>query len=233
MTEIFDGGENVNSSGEGRGNPVIRHEQQRVKADVSRTATLRIDAYERALKVLPLVERARAELADENHRKGYLKDVSHRAIAKRLNEYCAASEGERYLPLKGKLWSGKQIAENLIRAPDRIIECAVLECRTRMTDLALSADFTKPIDHVTDLEREYLGYIAQAIDIEHRLQGNRNRPREELLKEARDRAIDVARKQRAAKQVSMMARERLWKHYPPVVRKVFEDENDRMSRAES
>jgi hypothetical protein len=214
--------ESANSTGEGRANPLIQKEQDRAKAEVSRTATVRIQAYERALKLLPFVERARRELEDEYHRKFYLKDVSHRAIANRLNEFCKEEGGTQCKPPHGQSWSGKQVTENIMRAPERIIECAVLECRTRMTAFALSADFTRPFDAVTELEREYLGYVADAIEIEHRLNGNRTRTREELLDEARHRAIEVAANQRRMKPLSMMARERLWKHFPPVVRKVFE-----------
>lgn len=216
------GEESANSMDEGRGNPIIRDEEARAKKNASSAATQRIQAYERAVALLPLVDRARRELEAEYHKKFYSKAVSDRAIADRLNEYCKEDGGRRYRPSGGGSWSGKQIRENLMRGPERIIECAVLECRTRMTAMALSADFSQPLDVVTELEREYIGYIADAIAIEHRLNDNDERSRAALLEEARHRAITVAATQRSNKPVSMMARERLWKQFPPVVLKVFQ-----------
>ena len=200
---------------EKRRSPWILDEQARAKAEVSRNATRRIKAYERALEILPHFERARDQLQNEYYKASISKDVSDEVIAKRLNQYGIRPPGQ------GE-WSRKLILENLKRAPDRIIECAVLECRTRMTEMALSADFSKPLGAGTELEEEYLGYIAKALEIRHRLYDNAPRTPEALLVEARFEAIEVAARQRASKPVSMMARERLWKHFPPVVRKVFE-----------
>lgn len=215
MTEISAGGKSVNSFESEYRNRVLQSEAAKAKAEVSRTAIQRIQAYELAVRLLPVVERARRELTAEFEEKGYSKKVGDNAIAKWLrdNGHQASQGGD---------WGRKQVREVLMRAPERIIECAVLECRTRMTELTLSADFTKPIDNVTELEREYLDYIVQALELEHRLNGNHARTNDELLRDARDKAIEVAARQRSRKPTSMMARERLWKHFPPIVRKVFE-----------
>lgn len=206
--------ENCELDREGRRNPLIADEQTKAKALVSRTAANRVSAYERLLAILPHFERARAEIEAEYYRAGSDKDVSDEAIAKRLNEY-----GLR--PPRGEKWDRKLILENLKRAPDRIIDSAVLECRTRMTDKSLSADFLKPLDTVKELEEEYLNYIAEAIAVRHRLYDNEPRTPEQLLSEARFEAIEIAARQREGKPVTMMARERLWKHFPPVIQKVF------------
>lgn len=220
--ESADREKSENSIGGPRRNPLIQSEEARAKGEVSRIATMRIRAYERAVELIEIFEMARQELEAEYHKKFYDKEVSDRAIAKRLNEYRRQKDDRRFAPLKGKDWSGTQVRENIMRAPDRIIDCAVLECRTRMTALALSADFTQSIEAVTDLEREYLGYIAQALELEHRMNGNAERSPAALLEEARQKAIGVAAIQRGSKELSMMARERLWKFFPTPVRKVFQ-----------
>ena len=203
-------------------NPVFLNEEVEAKANVSSAATRRIASYQRALLLLPFVEEARDELAHEYDQKGFNKTISYDAIARWLNSRYVETADRNLLPPRGRTWSGKQVGKNIMGAPARIIEDAVLECRSRMTVLVLSADFTKPVDAVTELEKEYLGYIADAIDIEHRLNGNRERTREELMEEARHKAIEVAAMQRQRKPMSMMARERLWNNFPPIVQKVFE-----------
>lgn len=219
--ESSDHEDSANSVGKVRKNLHISGEEARAKATVSKAATDRAQAYERAKRFLPLIEQARAEIEQDYHRKFYQKDVSLKAIAEWLNEF-SKRNGSTFNAPHGGSWSGKQVAKNILGAPDLIVEAAVLECRTRMTALALSADFTKPSDAVSELEQLYLGYIAEALDLEHRLNGHRTRTREELLDEARHKAIEVAADQRQRKPVSMMARERLWNHFPPVIRKVFE-----------
>ena len=181
MIETADREESANFMDGNGSNSLIHGVQARIKAEVSRTATMRIQAYERAVRMLPLVEKARRELEAEFHKKFYTKVVGDRAIADRLNEYCKEEGGACHKPSSSASWSGKQIRENLMGAPERIIKCAVLECRTRMTELALSADFTQPLDAVTELENEYLEYIAQALELEHRLNGNATRSPPALL----------------------------------------------------
>lgn len=210
-----------NSVEKNHGNPFISSEQARAKATVSKAATDRVQAYKRAQRLLPLIEQARAEIEREYHRRFYQKDVSFNAIANWLNEYSKESRVSSRAPYGGE-WSGKQLAKTVFGAPDEIIKTAVLECRSRMTALALSADFTRPMEAVEKLEREYIEYIAQALELGHRLNGNRQRTREELLAEARYKAIEVAADQRRQKPVSMMARERLWKQFPSVARRVFD-----------
>ena len=207
---------------EKRTNPVFLNEEVEAKANVSSAATRRIASYQRALLLLPFVEEARDELAYEYDQKGFNKTISYDAIARWLNSRYVEIADRNLLPPRGRTWSGKQIGKNIMGAPERIIEDAVLECRSRMTVLALSADFTKPVDAVSELEEEYLGYIADALEIEHRLNGHPERTRSKMLEEARYKAIEVAAMQRQRKPMSMMARERLWKNFPPIVKKVFE-----------
>ena len=222
MTGFWKKLEKFEFDGEEPENPLFLAEQLKAKRIVSRVATQRIESYQRALSILPFVEEARIELTYEYEEKGYNKSVGDNAVAKWLNSKIGKIENPNLLPARGKLWSSTQLRLNIMDAPARIIEAAVLECRTRMTVLALSADFAKPIDAVTKLEQEYLGYIADAIEIGHRLNGNEPKSREKLLEEARYKAIDVAAMQRQRKPMSMMARERLWKNFPPIVKKVFE-----------
>ena len=84
MTEKSAGDESVNFSGVTPGNPLIRSAQVQAKAEVSRNATKRIQAYQRALRHLPAVEQARRELELEFEEKGYIKQVGDGALAKRL-----------------------------------------------------------------------------------------------------------------------------------------------------
>lgn len=226
--EILSPDDSANSPGERPENHGFGSEEAKAKSQVSRLATVRIQSFERAMRFVPLVEKARAEIAADYERKFYLKDVGYRAIAEWLNQY-RGEHGRAFSSPKGGDWSGKQVAQNLMEAPARIIEEAVLECRTRVTALALGRAFHNPQQEITELEQEYLGYIADALEIEHRLNGNRPRSREELLVEAWHKAIQVAADQRQRKELSMMARERLWNQFPPVVRKVFQQPEEPQS----
>lgn len=179
----------------------------KAKAAVSRTATMRINAYERAVRLLPVVEEARDEIDARYNAEGLFgKLISDEAIADWLN-----SNGHN-APQSGP-WSGKQIREVLFRAPELIITHWVLECRTRMTARQLSADFNQPIDLLSELEKHYLEKIGEAISNSHRLNGHRKRTSEELLEEARHLAIRVSEEQRRGGSLDMLARERLWKSF--------------------
>lgn len=212
----------MNSTGKDRRSPLFSDEEARAKARVSSVATQRIASFQRVLAILPFIEQAREELAYEYDQKGYNKSIGDNAVANWLNDQIEKTNDPRLATPGGRKWGPRQVRDNIMEAPDRMVESIVLECRTRMTAVALSADFTKPEEAVTDLEQEYLGFIAEALDLGHRLNGHRKRTKEELWEEARRKAIEVAADQRRKKPVSMMARERLWKHFPPVVRKVFE-----------
>jgi len=106
---------------------LIQSEEARAKGAVSSLASQRIQAYERAVRLFPIVEMARRELEAEYHKKFYNKAVSDAAIAKRLNDYRRKKDDSRFAPLGRNDWSGKQVRESLMRAPERIIECAVLD----------------------------------------------------------------------------------------------------------
>ncbi len=192
---------------------IIHTELVKAKASVARAARDRLDAYQHAVDMVEYVEQARREINDANYRKGFEKPVSDNAIAQWLND-------AGHLTRTPGLWSRKTVRTALMDADIRAIEHAVLECRTRMTAQALSADFTA--DTVSELEAEYLAVIAEALALGHRLRGNRARSADELAVEAKRRAIEVAAVQRARKPISTMARERLWDGFAPFPRKVFE-----------
>lgn len=216
MTPFMILGTNVNSVAE----RTIARELVKAKREVGSQARQRLDAYDRAAAMLPWVELARAEIEDA--RPEHFKDgVSDNAIARWLN---LNHEG-RGVPraAQGGEWGRKTVRAVLMDVDQRVIAHAVLECRTRMTATALRADFTKSLDKVEALEREYLDYIADAIDLGHRLRGDRQRERGELLAEARVAAIEEAARQRSRKPISMMARERLWTGRATIERKVFAD----------
>lgn len=222
--EIMDPSDSANFPGERRKNPLISSEEIRLKGIVTRVANSRVKAFERLKRFVPLIEEARKDIRMDFALKAYEKGVSHKAIAEWLNRYWK-KHGRDYTAPRGGDWSSKQLSEDIFDVPSKIIDQLVLECRTLMTARALSADFRKPLEEIAELEREYLEYIADALELEHRLNGH-PKSREKLLQEARHTAIQVAADQRRQKELSMMARERLWKHYPPVVRKVFQHSDE-------
>lgn len=226
--EILGSEDSANFPDKPRKNRAYFDEEARAKREVSRLAVIRTQSFERAMRFVPLIEQARAEIGAEFYRKFYERDVSYRAIAEWLNQY-QSEHGKGFSTPRGKKWTGKQVAENLMEAPARIIEEAVLECRTRVTAMALGRAFFDSEKEITELEQEYLGYIADALEIEHRLNGHRLKSREDLLREARYKAVAVAAEQRRRKELSMMARERLWNQFPPVVRKVFQQSEEPQS----
>ena len=97
--ESADREESENSIDGPRRNPLIQSEEARAKGEVSRIATMRTQAYERAVRLLPIIEIARNELEAEYHKKFYTKAVSDAAIAKRLNEYRKNKNDARFAPL--------------------------------------------------------------------------------------------------------------------------------------
>lgn len=195
-------------------NTLIESELVRTKAQIASAATRRLDAYALAWRMVEHVEHARREIDDENYRRGFEgKRISSAALAKKLNE-------NGHLRSPGQMWGKSNVEMTLLRVEKYIVDQAVLECRTRMTAKALRADFDRSTVDV--LEAEYLKIIAEAIELSHRMNGNRQRSAEELAEEAKYAAIDMAAQQRAKKQISMMARERLWSGFAPFPRKVFD-----------
>lgn len=183
---------------------LIQSAISKAKAAVSRTATAHINAYDRCVGLVSAVEQAREEIGGRNIAEGrFYKVISDAAIANWLNDH-------GYKAAQGGAWSDKQVREVIFRGPERIITYWVLQCRTRMTAKALSADFSQPIDILNELERDYLDKIAEAIAISHRLNGHRSRNVEELLEEARHLAKMVSEEQRNVGSFNMLARERLW-----------------------
>jgi hypothetical protein len=227
--EITDPSDSANFPGERRKNPLISSEEIRLKGIVTRVANSRVKAFERVKRFVPLIEEARKDIKMDFASKAYEKGVSNKAIAEWLNRYWKEN-GRDYTAPRGGDWSSKQLSEDIFEVPSKIIDQLVLECRTRMTARALSADFRKPLEGIAELEREYLEYIADALELEHRLNGYHPlMTRERLLQEARHTAIQVAADQRRQKELSMMARERLWNQFPPVVRKVFQQTEEPQS----
>lgn len=223
--EIMPPEDSANFPGERRKNPLIADEEARLKGIVTKVTNSRVKAFERLKRFVPLIEEARHDVNFEFGSKLYSKKASIKAIAEWLNGYWRVN-GRDFAAPRGGDWSGKQVTDDVFDAPSKIIDQLVLECRSRMTVRALSADFAKPLLEIAEIEREYIDYIADALDLEHRLHGNRKRTRDELLEEARHKAIEVAADQRRRKELSMVARERLWKHFPPVVKKVFQQPDE-------
>lgn len=175
------------------------------KAEVNSAATRRLNAFAAAQKMLPAVQQARQALIPEG------KQDSDAAMARWLNT-------NGHTLHKGHSWSRQTVRQSIMTADEKFIKYAVSECRALMSARALSADFEAK--EVGELEAHYIHIIADALALGHDLRGNRARSRAELLEEAKDAAIREAKEQRAAKPVSMAARERLW--LKPIGRKVFE-----------
>lgn len=199
---------------------LFRNAISQAKADVSRAVSARQEAYAWAQQMLKPIEEARTAIRIDLAIERKDREPRESEIAEWLNQNGIRPKGRQ---AENSKWSRVQLGKTVFRADERMIENAVLECRTRMTVMALSADFAKPVDMAHSLELEYLELIADALELGHRLRGERSRSREELMNDARHAAVDVARRQRANKPVSMAARERLWEDYAPIVRKVFTD----------
>lgn len=203
------------------GNPVICDEDTRAKADLTKAANARRAAFARVQKIVPLIEQARKEMLFEKDQKGHGDSISDAAFANWLNRYAKRRKSRRYLANNGDEWKPTKIRHTIFCAPDRMIFLAVLECRTRMFEISERADFEKCYDEMHDIEKKYLGFMADAIDLEHRLNGNRKRSRAQLLEEARHRAVDFTEEQRRKKPLSMTARYLFWDHDPPFVEMAF------------
>lgn len=117
--------------------------------------------------------------------------------------------------------SGKAWANALVQETDAsLIADAVLECRTRMTALCLSANFESQT--VDTLEAEYVEIIADMLALGRALRNQPVWPRTQLIEQAWGDAKEQARQQRQEKPpVTMAQRERFWRDRPPPVRKIF------------
>jgi hypothetical protein len=199
---------------------LIQDEITKAKAEVGRKSAERLAADERGYRMLKPMTEARAQILAERLNDGRSENISDSALAKALN--AMALNDPTLRPPRSNEWGHKSVRSVLFRADDLMIEHAVFECRTRMTVRALSADFTKSLDVVHELERHYLEIIADALDLGHRLRGEFVRDRPTLMKDALQRAQEVATRQRAGKSYGMRARERLWEGFAPIERKVFD-----------
>ena len=116
---------------------------------------------------------------------------------------------------------GKKWADELVYSDESLIDEAVMECRTQMTAMCLSADFHG--DQLGEFEDRYVEIIADILKLGRKLRNESIIGRADLLAMARSAAIEAARRQRQDKEpVTMAARERYWRGRPAPVRKVFE-----------
>ncbi|WP_159867006.1 hypothetical protein [Novosphingobium sp. 9U] len=193
---------------------------RRLKRTITGQAVKREKAFEWAKRMAPQVERARQALeasqSPEDRNSGKRFD-SDEALARWLNAKGARSvDGHRGI--------SRQLFSRILneQIPNYVSHC-VFECRTRMTAMALSADFETADAAVDRLEIKYITYIAEALALGRRFRGEFPAPHEMLMAEARAAAIEVAQEQRKGRQSTMAAREGLWKDYKPSrpVRRVF------------
>lgn len=108
--------------------------------------------------------------------------------------------------------SGRFVGKNLgttLFSVDRLIAAdAILECRTRMSALALSADFSVPPDDIVPLESECLNRIKAGIVLARNLERRSTLTDSQLADMAREMAINEARDQRVhGEYLPMLARD--------------------------
>lgn len=178
------------------------HEQRRGSAfdmatrSVSAAITTRLKQYAWAKSMIEPVRRARLELVPEGKR-----GKTDAAMARWLND-------NKFRTVNGHTFNTKAAGLLMYAAAEGMIEHAVLECRTRMTAVALSADFASADARVESLEAEYLPIIADALETGYLLAGLTVPRSGALMQEAQAAAVRVAAEQRS-QPMSMLARARL------------------------
>jgi hypothetical protein len=145
-----------------------------------------------AESLLPVVEQARNELG---------ASIGPMALADWLNDrHHKTSTGNRF--------RGPNLGLTLFSVDRMIAKDAVLECRTKMSALALSADFTVPPADAAPLEIECLERIKEGIVLARRLENRFALPEDQLTREARQMAIDESKRQRDDREyLPMIARD--------------------------
>lgn len=90
---------------------------------------------------------------------------------------------------------------------DRYAEDLVLECRTKMSARAMSADFSLRGDDQSTLESEAIEKLVPVVALVYRLQGMTVPSESDLREGAKSKVIDIAQSQRESRYDPMLARE--------------------------
>jgi hypothetical protein len=187
----------------------------RLKGQAAGSTTRRIETFEWVRGIVEQVDRAYTALDVE---RGYT--VGGTTLAKQLDKQGVLTRNN-VRPTQhrdgGKAWANALIGET----DAAMIDEAVMECRTLMTALCLSANFAT-VTPVDNLENHYIEIIADIIELGRRLRNMSPISRPDLLVQARNDAMETARRQRQDKPpVTMAARERYWRDRPAPIRKIF------------
>lgn len=151
----------------------------------------RLHSLEWAKNMEAPITAARRELGIEAKRAQALCDwLNSRSIA--------SSQGGRFVPATLHI--------ELYGVADRYAEHVVLECRTRMSARALSADFEHRHADRNSLEHEAIEKLVPVLALVYRLQDIPEPEHSELFMEAQAKLVAAAREQRHSKYSPMFAR---------------------------
>lgn len=189
------------------------------KRVVSAMASNRIKKFEWAETMVDALKYAREALIAEQNGKA----ESLHSIVKWINDQKNDDGSSKFPAVEGGKFHYQLLSDLLYKTASDYADQAVLECRTRMTALALSADFETADAAVGDLENECINQIAKALILSRKLKGSftETYTNEVAFKDARELARDIAKTQRQGKGMTMEARERLWKPTSRPVRLVL------------
>lgn len=163
-----------------------------LKGRVKSLQTQRLRTEKWAQELLPLVEQARDELGGS-------------ATLIELAEWLNA---RNHFTATGNRHVGRNFGTTLFSVDKTIAGEAVMVCRTKMSALALSANFNASQSDMQPLEAECLQRIRSGIVLSRRLERQRPLTEDELEREAQRLAIAQADLQRADQRyVPMLARE--------------------------
>lgn len=185
------------------------------KATVSTQQAVRLKTYAWAKTMVEPLAKAREALRPSR------KHESYRAIAKWLTE-SADKGGGGCTTSEGRGFKAQTVGDLLVMATNNYKDQAVLECRTRMTALALSASFETADAARDGLEADCVRVVADANRLADQLNGRPELEDAAYLANARVEAKQIAADQRKNKPMTMEAREKLWKPTPRAVRRIFD-----------
>lgn len=163
-----------------------------LRGRVSSLRASRMRSVEWAQKMLPIIETARDELGGG----ATLADISRWLNAK----------GHR--TVSNRMFEGKNLGATLFSVDKLVAGDAVMECRAKMSALALSANFEVAVSDSEPLQIECIERIEEGIVLARKLERRRPLSSAELYEEARRMAVEQAKLQRDdTRYVPMMARE--------------------------
>lgn len=170
---------------------------QALRGGIKTTRTRRLKTLKWAWQMRLLFDKARDEIGE--HAK------NDQTLCDWLNNY----RDENGLPVR-TIQNGHFIPRtlhDLHGVAHRYAEDLVLECRTKMSARAMSADFKLRTIVQDTLEAEAVRKLVPVIGLVCRLQGLPIPPRAERREEARLLMIEVAKQQRQSQYAPMLARE--------------------------